>query len=68
MTTINTTITTVGETQDGHNYDNDKEYNVTIYKHEHHEGVVAEWNGDVYTMEDIRDLLVDMEHVDKRTS
>ncbi|CAM0111188.1 hypothetical protein VPH5P1C_0178 [Vibrio phage 5P1c] len=68
MTTIHTTLETVGDTTDGLNYENEKEFKVVIYKHDIREEVVAEWDNNVYTLDDIKGLLVDMEHVDKRTS
>ncbi|CAH9014184.1 hypothetical protein VP496E541_P0177 [Vibrio phage 496E54-1] len=68
MTTIHTTLETLGGTTDGVNYENEKEFKVIIYKHDNHGEVVAEWDNNVYTLDDIKGLLVDMEHVDKRTS
>ena len=67
MTTINTTITPVGETKDGGQNWTTSPIKVSIFYHEDKEEVVAEWNDQAYTLEEIKGLLMDMEYVHKRT-
>lgn len=67
MTTINTRITPVGVTADGVNWEDNTPIEVSIFYHEDKEEVVAEWNDQAYTLEEIKGLLTDMEYVHKRT-
>ena len=53
MTTINTIITPIGETNDGGNNWKTSSQDVKIYYNEDKCEVVAEWNNNAYTIDEI---------------
>ena len=62
MTTINTTITPIGDTEDGVNF-NSKPIPCEI-KYTNEE-VVAEWDGNSYDIDEIKKILSHMEYVEQ---
>jgi hypothetical protein len=64
---ITTTIQSVGDTVDGINFDT-TDFECEIYFDDEYGRVVAEWCGNKYSLDSIKDLLEDMEYIENRGS
>ena len=63
MTTINTTITPLGKTVDGGvNFETKP---IPCEVKYYHDNVVAEWDGNEYTIDEIKKILSHMEYVEQ---